>query len=1567
MAIPLLQLIEASVANAEIKKKEKKLPKSIPSKVKPLFPIDIKQWILEEKPDYSQFSQKLKQLYLLPSERNTLRQFYFHNIIEKDPLYQRLSSREKEQLYSDVVKIPSWQSTIERVVNKIYEGAIGIPYQKRPYREDVPEKIGEIVGHIVGWLPFMRLFKVSKAKTAMQLVGRTLLTTETHERTKKALETAAAADIKRFATLEPEKVALMEVPFTAIGAKIAPYIAKIWHKNIKKSFDNLYNYIQQVLPEDHILRKLKRKELYDVVFMDDEKIEKGLKYWQEKKKAIGERKHLVIDKNLEKFNLLNTQKKEISKILESEEFKRATSGLIEGAIPPSPITRKRKKITKKTTKKIIKEIAKEKNIKITEKEIPKQTTAAIEKIDEIENLPMQERTSVISKKTAETIEIDPKIATKTQNLIKDASTLYPQADIIDEPTQLVIKLKSTAQEEIGTIRILKPTQKKVAPIDLGTEEFAATIDNKAFLKILEQINSMRPSRDFAVSPFETSLFFKFEGNQLKIFKLIDSTMGIIRTIDSPINITKELSEIYGLHPETLKSLYRTLLRIGGNNLHLSSYIKDGERIFYIGSNNFMFIFKPIEKVEKVYNVIQKRIFSYPEVKGWMVSGIELNRINNTIKKLISKEKIKNYAIGIEIEEATPTLKIEVIDVVTGEKLLKGQSFHINYTPIYFSTKNSFLNSLNYGSTETKFSMSGHIFDNLAKLYKIDTFAISTPIKDCIFTAHVNPTSYTSSFSSQKGFINPLVIGQLFKKLLSAKERERAYDILVGLVPELLKKHPITRKWLVQRNMQLPSSYIDLTEEHLGELALRQFKLSQLLKQIEKLPFPERERLFYLLQYPAQEPGVYTSIRKEAKELIAMIDKEQKELGFLRWTRFDKLTAEEVEEYKKIVEEVYKIADKLTPAQAAKIRSGKYTDRILNSWRRKNIINNEEYELLRKARTPIQRLFYHQQQIEMGEIAYLPHVYLGREDRTWLQQRFRIYRPTRLNLRQTLQRKDLTDEERKRLGLITDAHVAVSKLNQHLYDIAWGKIFQGIADNPEWTLSPEVVITLIGKRRKLPTELIYNGKKYILMTSQKIKGKPVFRLGALHRRYVLSDIADDINGIQKLVAETWGWTEKLTAGWKVIKVTWNVPTVIRNVYSNAVFAHILGDLPPWDIKTYLEAFNEYIKKGDFYQRALEHNALSGTWVGAEINAYLRKAIRGKGDTIISKLLNYPKALFKMPAELWQGVEQMFKLAVFIKQLKRNVTYHEAAQRAQAAIFNYDEVPLLIKEIRRRWWGLPFITWTTKSIPGLVRGLIRHPLLTLGYLSIPIMIEEAARQKYKLSQAELIAIYKSLPKWMQGIIGKPEETYNRVLSGYTFIGKDKEDYIFIDFGLSSPIGDIKEVLKLFKGEYIPFTDPYGMRFFNSFIPAALLAIFGGVETTGRSLYERTDVTMTDKLSKVIDYLWRTFTPTTLDFKSSLWEQTIGRNKEPEEKPYSNPYGKWCIADWLGIKTRKIDLQRNLIRELERSYNLYREAIRRSVEATTAAEAKKYEEKANSIWQKIEKLSKNLDEISKLGVLF
>jgi hypothetical protein len=244
----------------------------------------------------------------------------------------------------------------------------------------------------------------------------------------------------------------------------------------------------------------------------------------------------------------------------------------------------------------------------------------------------------------------------------------------------------------------------------------------------------------------------------------------------------------------------------------------------------------------------------------------------------------------------------------------------------------------------------------------------------------------------------------------------------------------------------------------------------------------------------------------------------------------------------------------------------------------------------------------------------------------------------------------------------------------------------------------VQLTQAVERAKFFKEI--NGKWAKEITEEGFSKLPETKtLGELAGKSVPTPIFDDIQEIIRTKSPTEKILNKVVGGFKFGKVILNPATHARNIMSNFILNNFEG-LNPARLDIYAKAAKQIATKGDLYQEA----KLGGLGVDTFASSELKEMLRYPE---VSKLGNTVKNTMNKVADLYQKEEEFAKMAQYIFQKSKGLSSEEAIKIAEKATFNYSQVTPFIRRMRESIFGYPFITFTYKVTPQVLKTAITKP--------------------------------------------------------------------------------------------------------------------------------------------------------------------------------------------------------------------------------------------------------------------
>lgn len=430
----------------------------------------------------------------------------------------------------------------------------------------------------------------------------------------------------------------------------------------------------------------------------------------------------------------------------------------------------------------------------------------------------------------------------------------------------------------------------------------------------------------------------------------------------------------------------------------------------------------------------------------------------------------------------------------------------------------------------------------------------------------------------------------------------------------------------------------------------------------------------------------------------------------------------------------------------------------------------------------------------------------------------------LNKRYSHRRLEMPDEVQKMMGRIDEAAFPIAKMaGVQSSDIIKGRLFKDVSNNSAWAMPKQAF------QNEVP-------KNWIMVSDEKF--------GALDGMYVRKDIWDDLREVEEwrgAFVRNW---DKMLGAWKYGKVVLNPATHARNFMSNMILAYF-GDVNPGDVKTYTKALKSLNQGEDniHFKEADDWGLFNDTFVSSEI-IKMRDDLDAVQDG--AQLKSWIKTAFEKPAELYQGNEKLFKMAVFIKARESGMDVDAAARKAEKFLFNYADIPPWVKHTKR--WVSPFFTFTYKAVPVFAEMAIRKPWKVGAVMAATYGMEEFSRNQLGMSDEEADRERKLLPAWQQRkILGVGP--YTQVLMPF----KDKwGNNLYLDTAYILPYGNLGEK---WGQSAIPLSDLLPS---NPLFQLGAEILTNKESFTGRPIYNELIDGQAKVLQKYAELAWRELTP-------------------------------------------------------------------------------------------------------------
>lgn len=401
-----------------------------------------------------------------------------------------------------------------------------------------------------------------------------------------------------------------------------------------------------------------------------------------------------------------------------------------------------------------------------------------------------------------------------------------------------------------------------------------------------------------------------------------------------------------------------------------------------------------------------------------------------------------------------------------------------------------------------------------------------------------------------------------------------------------------------------------------------------------------------------------------------------------------------------------------------------------------------------------------------------------------------------------QRQDLSPEERKALGEVKDprflAGVAITRPTR---DLAVHDFLRQISTNPEWTWQ-ESLVNWNGKMvtpyylKDEASDIRERAAKYATSEQEKTELRAIAdkmdeaaaqnnpkndaydpklfaRLpmsksyGDLRGAVVRKEIASDIKGMESFsdpnnFMERWlgdrsSKLVKLNSLWKESKVVWNPATQVRNFVSNLIALHLSG-VPVHRIPQLLvQSAKDISSDGKYWNIAKKYGIASSTMTENELRQNTDKFLKtleglnqGPAKASFSAIMRAANRLREGAGSMYQTSEYLGKTLKIIDAMERQgISEADAALAANDALFDYSLVHPSIRYLRNAPLGMPFVTYTTKVLPFLMKTTAtpRGALRMAGYAALAQSLPYLVAQMNDIDRDDVETLRKSLSEQLR----------------------------------------------------------------------------------------------------------------------------------------------------------------------------------------------------------------------------
>ncbi|MBM6928193.1 hypothetical protein [Parasutterella secunda] len=293
-------------------------------------------------------------------------------------------------------------------------------------------------------------------------------------------------------------------------------------------------------------------------------------------------------------------------------------------------------------------------------------------------------------------------------------------------------------------------------------------------------------------------------------------------------------------------------------------------------------------------------------------------------------------------------------------------------------------------------------------------------------------------------------------------------------------------------------------------------------------------------------------------------------------------------------------------------------------------------------------------------------------------------------------RDWTPKERQEMGEIRDAgYRFVMGYMQMQEDLALGRLFKQIAENPAWT-------------RNTPSEGYSAVPDVVIPETGGVK-----RYGALAGKYVKDEVLAQVMPHAEVPSAFARAYRNLLSYWKEGKTALNPVSHMNNTAGNIIMAHLAG-VNMWDAKAYLEIRKAFKENAAWLKEAEENGLFTGSFSKEEIAKLLpeeytkleskQESLGKRGfEFVFNYMLNY--GLRKKMRNLYDAEDSFFKALIYKYAKDHGLSTKDAIDYALGFIPTYDDLPGGARAIRDS--AIPFFAWTYKIVPRLALTMVTYP--------------------------------------------------------------------------------------------------------------------------------------------------------------------------------------------------------------------------------------------------------------------
>ena len=251
-------------------------------------------------------------------------------------------------------------------------------------------------------------------------------------------------------------------------------------------------------------------------------------------------------------------------------------------------------------------------------------------------------------------------------------------------------------------------------------------------------------------------------------------------------------------------------------------------------------------------------------------------------------------------------------------------------------------------------------------------------------------------------------------------------------------------------------------------------------------------------------------------------------------------------------------------------------------------------------------------------------------------------------------------------------------------------------------------------------------------------------GVLRGAFVSKPVAEDIiatfkitdaKGINELEKAASKMYKRTLSFYKGMKVAANPPTIARNMGSNIIQMYMSG-IPMTKIAPLLrQAAMKMYQNSPEFVLAKRSGVISGTWAEAEIAQILEhtntlQSEMAGGTGTVDKLFNF----MGKGARFYGKIDEFYKFAKFLEGRNKGLSPEDATIEAQKWVMDYSLVSPAVRAMRENWFGMPFITYQTKIAPLMIEAARERPHVYATLFGLPAAASAVALASMDIEKEE-----------------------------------------------------------------------------------------------------------------------------------------------------------------------------------------------------------------------------------------